>query len=338
MDEIALREHLRKRGYREETLPAMTAAACGFARHLGRSGDPDAVRHATVADFEDYSRQLMQTGENTPVAYEAIAECALLEGNQQVYTAALETVDGWDVPQTLAERIEAASGVRARDEVFAGVPMPSIGLGKLDQATLMQTVISRMARTLPEHTCRSLLTELKHALPAMTAEDVADDRRLLAESADIDEFLSARHRGWLAKLEALKDRGEPLWTITIDDELLSYLRQNPEIGGGVRHGNRVYESKIPYVPQRYLHETDPVMKRYYFCHCPWAREAIRRQDLPQVPAMFCHCSLGYSKNYWDALFGCQVEGELVESVLNGDLRCRMSFTLPAQYQIPQYGA
>ncbi len=337
MDEAMLRKHLLDRGYREKSIPAYADAARKFIEYLGKDAGLDRVRQATVAEFEVYSQELIRDHKNTVDAYDGIAECALLAGNRDVYVAALEASDGWSVVETLAKRIESACGTEARTTVFAGVTMPEVGLGKSQQASLMHTIVSRMMRVVPEATCRSILTELKHGLRTTTPEEVSDDRQMLTRSTDIDEFLTKRHRNWLTMLEDMKNRGEPLWSITIDDQVLEYLRVNPEIGSGVRFGNKIYETKIPYMPQRYLHETDPVLKRYYFCHCPWARDAIRRPDSPQVPAMFCYCSLGYSKNYWDALFGCPVEGEIVESVLNGDMCCRMAFTLPAQFRISRDG-
>jgi hypothetical protein len=333
LDEARLKKHLLERGYREESLPAYIDSARKFTEYLSKDGGLDRVRSASVSEFEAYSQILIENRENTVKAYDGIAECALLAGNTDVYVAALEIADGWNVVHTLAKRIEAACGDGARAAVFADVTMPEIGLTKADQSSLMQTIVNRMIEVLPEETCRSVLTGLKHGLSDMTPDDVREDREILAESDSVDDFLAARHRNWISKLEELKTRGEPFWTITVDDELLEYLRSNPEIGGGVRYGNKIYETKIPYMPQRYLRETDPVLKRYHFCHCPWARDAIRHPDKLQVPAVFCHCSLGYSKNYWDALFGCSVEGEIVESVLNGDMRCRMAFTLPDQYQI-----
>lgn len=337
MDEARLRKHLLERGYREEFLPEYITSARRFAEYLSKGAGLDGVRSATVSEFEAYSQVLIRNRENTVKAFDGIAECALLAGNTDVYVVALEIADGWNVVHTLAKRIEAACGDGARAAIFADVTMPEIGITKADQASLMQTIVNRMMRVLPEERCRSILTGLKHGLSDMTLDEVKDDRALLARSESIDDFLAARHRNWISKLEELKGRGEPLWTITIDDEVLEYLRSNPEIGGGARYGNKIYETKIPYMPQRYLRETDPVLKRYYFCHCPWARDAIKHPDKPQVPSVFCHCSLGYSKNYWDALFGCSVEGEVVESVLNGNMRCRMAFTLPARYRVSRDG-
>ena len=44
------------------------------------------------------------------------------------------------------------------------------------------------------------------------------------------------------------------------------VKNNPEIESGVRDGNLLYITKIPYNAKEFLIETDPTMKRYYACH------------------------------------------------------------------------
>jgi hypothetical protein len=64
-----------------------------------------------------------------------------------------------------------------------------------------------------------------------------------------------------------------------------------------------------------------------YCHCPWARESLRQAEGP-VPAAFCRCSAGYHKKPWEVIFGQPLEADVLESVLQGDLRCRFAIHLP----------
>jgi hypothetical protein len=45
--------------------------------------------------------------------------------------------------------------------------------------------------------------------------------------------------------------------------------------------------------KQYLTETDPMLKRYYYCHCPWAREAVKNSE--KVAPIFFNCSSGFHK-------------------------------------------
>ena len=86
-------------------------------------------------------------------------------------------------------------------------------------------------------------------------------------------------------------------------------------------------TKIPFAPQAYLDAKDPLMKRYYACHCPVARESILATG-EGVPPVFCYCSGGFEKMPFDVVFGEPVEIKVLESVLAGDLRCRFAITIP----------
>jgi hypothetical protein len=69
------------------------------------------------------------------------------------------------------------------------------------------------------------------------------------------------------------------------------------------------------------------MKRYYTCHCPLVRESIIT-GYPKIPRNWCYCSGGYGKLRYDVIFEEPVEVELLESVLDGDLRCRFAIKIP----------
>jgi hypothetical protein len=79
--------------------------------------------------------------------------------------------------------------------------------------------------------------------------------------------------------------------------------------------------------QEYLEETDEKMKRYYACHCAWARESIL-DDVVDVSANFCHCSGGFTKMPWEAALDQPLEYEMVKSVLRGDDECSFIIHLP----------
>jgi len=94
----------------------------------------------------------------------------------------------------------------------------------------------------------------------------------------------------------------------------------------VREGNVIYTMQVPYQAKLYLAETDERMKRYYYCHCPWARESNRSGK--EVSGTICNCSAGYQKRPCEVNFGQPLRAEVLESVLKGDKRCRFAIYLP----------
>jgi hypothetical protein len=113
----------------------------------------------------------------------------------------------------------------------------------------------------------------------------------------------------------------------ITPETVEYVRGNQEVLSGIRRGDRIYTTKSPYAPGQYLAETDPLMKRYYMCHCPLARASILSGE-PEISPTWCYCSGGYEKLKFDVVFGEPVEVEVLESALAGDPRCRFAVKIP----------
>ena len=136
-----------------------------------------------------------------------------------------------------------------------------------------------------------------------------------------------RKEAFIAQLEVCQRDGRLFFSQEITHEVVELVRNDPEMGGGRREGNIIFETKIPYMAKRYLEESDPILKGYYYCHCPWAREAIKRKDVKLVDT-FCHCSGGFHKKPFEAIFGQTLKVDVLESILKGDERCRFAIHLP----------
>ncbi len=93
------------------------------------------------------------------------------------------------------------------------------------------------------------------------------------------------------------------------------MKNNAQIEGGTRKGNILYAEKIPYMTKKFLNETDENMKKHFYCHCVWVREALKTGEV-NVPSKFCKCSAGYYKNQWDVILDQTVEVEVLETILD----------------------
>jgi hypothetical protein len=128
-------------------------------------------------------------------------------------------------------------------------------------------------------------------------------------------------------LEKHRDEGTPFFNQEITDAVIDFVKSRPDILTGVRKGNKIYHTKIPYMTKEYLAETDEMMKRYYCCHCQWARESIKAGDI-EISPTFCYCSAGFTKQPWEVALDQPLEVEIVKSVLKGDLECSFLVHLP----------
>ena len=189
-----------------------------------------------------------------------------------------------------------------------------------------------MMGALPDELWKKALAGNHHRIPL---EAFAEDRRRFLELEDIRAYLRDKHERSVEVLEKHARDGSLWFEQRITPRVVEFVRANQEILSGVLEGDRIYITKIPYDPDRYLAETDPLMKRYHACHCslaflqhpPQRPDRILR-DGPDVPMDLCYCSAGYAKVRFDVAFDREHDVEVLESALGGSDRCRFAIALP----------
>jgi hypothetical protein len=174
---------------------------------------------------------------------------------------------------------------------------------------------------------------VQHGIPSKlwNRHDSAE-KEIFRQFNNIDEYLDFNWRKQIERLTSLRNEGRLWYTQELNDDVLDLVKTNQEIEVGKRTDDKIYITKIPYQAIRYYHENDARMKRYHACHCPMIREAILKDDV--VPSDICHCSLGHASHYVTGL-DQELKGEVLESVLKGDMRCRFVFYLPKDAAVNQ---
>jgi len=183
--------------------------------------------------------------------------------------------------------------------------------------------MQRLGQRLSPEQVRAVLAGNHHGIPV---ESFEKHKTWFKELESIDGFLKKVHDEAVAELEEFQRTGRIWYEQEITPEVVAYVRSNQEILSAVRDGDRLYITKIPYAGKEYLRETDPVMKRYYACHCPLARQAILMDDV-DVPPDWCYCSGGFEKLKFDVVLEAPLQVEVLESALKGDPRCRFALKI-----------
>jgi hypothetical protein len=329
MDETGFRELLGTRHLEPAQVERSVAAVRRFEEFLQRCRPDATAARATAGDAERFLEELDRTAShaaNDPAADAlAIGRYALLTHNDEVLVAVLERIDGADVPANLSGKLADLVGGERRDEVFAGLQIPPISAPGEQKSAFMRELVERLVGRIDAETVTTALTSGLHFVPRWA---FAEERKRYLAAPDIDAFIEDEHRRYVAHLARLKDEGTLYYTQPITDDVLTYVRDTPTCGGGVRHGDEIHVTKIPYQADLYLHETDEVRRRHLCCHCPWARESILHPET-SVSARFCECSAGFEKQYWDAVLDEPVRVDVVRSVLQGDPVCEFAVHLPA---------
>ncbi len=313
---------MKQRGLSAKNVNSAVSAVKEFEDYLEKR--KKSFKSAGLDDLKSYISLLIKEGKNSLDRLIALARyCGFVKKNDYfVYLVSL--FGAREVLPRVGERLEAIAGKEARRRVFEGFELPPLGSPQDDYPKLTKKIVDAMEAELPSETCREVLTYNYHGVPV---EAFKEKKERFEKAESIDEFLKDEHRRFVEELSGYMKRGQIWYEQEITPEVVDLVKGNQEIQNGVRQGNKIYVSKIPFAPKQWLVEKDPVMKRYYACHCQLARTAIR-DGKPKISPVFCYCSGGYEKLRFDVIFGEPVEIELLESVLKGDKRCRFAVTIP----------
>jgi len=315
------RQFLEERKFPQEQVDAFVLFAKKFMDACEGGKSP-------VEIFPFFSRQMIVEKTNTFDNYYAIALYGRFIKDNALLLAALELVDGGEALENLYKKTGEVLGEMRRDEIFAGIELIPLGTPNTEKPAAMQVMIERLERVEP-HACKQILSSGLRDLPD---EYYVSAKKTFDECANIDEYLLRKKQELIAELETIQREGRLYFNQEITDEVIEYVRSEPEIGQGVRIGNIIYETKIPHQAKEYLAETDEAKKRYYYCHCPWVKESLKNGK-SNISPTFCNCSAAFHKKSWEVIFGQTLQADVLETVLQGDLRCRFAIHLPENVRL-----
>ena len=318
MDKNGFQKMLEGRNVPAEKIPAAIELAERFEDYILSTGAGFTPQVAW-----DFSKILIAEGLNSEENFITLARYGLFIKSNPIYVAFLESLDGGEAQENLYKRVANQFGEAIRDDVFAGIGVIPFGTPTPEKPGYMHPVIELLEQRVGADACRELLSDSLRDLPEVYYQQ---DRELFQSSDDIDHYLRKKKAAFIQQLETCQQEGRLFFAQEVTNEVLEYVRNTPEVGGGVREGNIVYETKIPFLTKEYLAEEDQELKRYYYCHCPWAREAVRSGE--KVAPIFCNCSAGFHKKPWEAVFQQKIAVDVLESVLKGDDRCRFAIHIP----------
>lgn len=320
MDKEGFRKLLETRKLSESEIEGSISLAERFEDFLEAAGRP----RPTAEDVGTFTGLLMEEGINTQANFYALARYGRFLRNNDVYVAAVDVFDGAEAMDSLYHKAAKVLGEQKRDDIFAGVELPPLGLPNAEKVKVAQVVMERLESVADPQECQDILSDsLRH----LEDEWFQEEKQLYLDCQNLDEFLDRNGQNFIALLERLKNEGELFFTQEITDGVIEYVRSQPLIARGVREGDVLYEVKIPHMTKEYLAETDEQMRRYYYCHCPWVKEALKTSDAGISPT-FCSCSAGFHKKRWEVIFDQPLRAEIVESVLKGDEWCKIAIHLP----------
>ncbi|MBD3171433.1 hypothetical protein GF326_03070 [Candidatus Bathyarchaeota archaeon] len=287
------------------------------------------ITEGSVEDFREYVSHQMQLGENDYDDLMPLGRYVYMMNMKEPWIYYASILGGSSIYPSIKERLSELEGEEVCDTVFNSVDIPSLGSDPNEYPVATKQLMEQLRKQLHPEQYRRVLAGNHHRIPL---EWFNKQKQWLMElDGDIDAWLDKMHKAAVADLEEHLREDKVWFEQIITQDIVDYVRSNPELLSGVRRGEWIYNMKFPYAPQDYLDADDSVMKRYYMCHCPLARSAVLTGE-PEIPMDWCYCSAGYGKLRYDIAFGEETEVEVLESVFNGSDRCRFRIKIPEKYQ------
>ena len=322
MDLGDFKAYLQKRELNTEKITEAVGIIQEFSKFTSNSIDD-----ANYDDFQDFSAYLIKNNKNTWDNYINILRYGYFKGNNLLIIASMEVIDGGEVLMNFSQRLIDEFGEDVRDEIFGELKVPPLGIHPKRKPTITKELIDRFLQKIDRNKCAEFLaTGLRDKYP----DSYKPAREKYLKAKDIDEFLKIKRQDFINTLTTHYEENTLFFTQEIDEEVLEYVKsQEGMTEAGIRDGNQVIMTKIPYMTKQYLKAIDEQEKRYYYCHCPWVRESLLNENPTTIDPVFCNCSGGYYKNFWEAVLDQPVKVELLESVLKGDSVCKFALHLPS---------
>jgi hypothetical protein len=277
-----------------------------------------------VEDFRIYVSKLMEEGENTEEVLVDLGRYIYFSDMKEVWIYFASILGGRNILPSISKRLAEIAGEKVREKVFSKVEAPPLGSPPSAYCDATSSLMRQLEKGLNPKVYRRVLSGNHHNIPMGNFEK---HKKWLVETGSINSWLSKMHLEAFEELEQYLKEEKVWYEQVITPEVVEYVRDNQEILAGVRRENWIYNTKFPYNPQEYILETQPLMKRYYMCHCPMARESILKGE-PEIPMDWCYCSAGYGKLRSDVAFDTETEVEVLESVFNGSDKCRFRIKIP----------
>jgi hypothetical protein len=326
LDEEGFRNYCLQRKLSEKRIQEHVKIVKGFETYLRTNRQNRSINDATPADLHTFVKHLMEENRNTWDNLLSLVRYARFINNKEIIVPLLELLDGSDVLENLSNTIKQKVGRTKHEAIFEGIKLPPLGTLPKHRPKITKKFMDNLEAELDPGKCREILSSGPHAGPK---EQYLPETKRFLESKGIDDFLRKKHEEYVGELERHMKERTLYFTQEITKEVLDYVRKTPTCQAGVRKGDIIYVTKIPYMAKEYLRERDTKKKRYYACHCAWVREAIK-SDL-RISSNFCYCSAGFEKRLWDVIFSQDVKADVLQTVLKGDTICKFAIHVPKEY-------
>ena len=217
----------------------------------------------------------------------------------------------------LSGNLDRTAGEVIRRQVMEGNEVLSAHSSPQEIIAWTKEAMNRIDSLIDEEKRKEIMTGCACNYPKANLQRI---RQEYERSGDID-LAHQRLQEQFEKL--LRD------SLGLDDTLAEVIINRGWGSAGIKEGNKIIATKIPKSGNliEYMRETNPDIKRQYYCHCPRVRDILKTSET--LSPTYCYCGAGFYKDIWEEILQKPVEVEVLETVLEGNEVCRFVIYLPS---------
>jgi len=317
MQEINYQNYLQKRKKTEGIIETYVKYIADFDKYLLALGT-NGVDTSLLKSTQSYLKQSNLTKEEKTIFCDALKHYGLAIGKANLLGNANKILGKSTWMVRLEDTLDEHIGEELREKIMNAGGQIKENSSKNKKAAWTKQMINTLESNVDEATCIKILTNNLH-YKSPTSPSFLKLKKMYEKSQNIDIVLSFMHETWKTRI------GDKFG---YDSPEYEYVANDPTIEAGVREGNIIYVSKIPYQIAKFISEEDDKMKRYHYCHCGWVRESIPKSDEEQISPSFCNCSGGWHKLPFEVIYGEPLKVEVVKTILKGDHICTFAIHIP----------
>jgi hypothetical protein len=325
MDKETYIKYLKSRNFDDDFINRSVTVVLFLEKYIEK--DNIKLKDITSEQIEKYVDYLIAHEMNTTSTLVALARYFYSINQQDIYLFFAYILGGAGVYSNIRERVRKLSGEKVSNNIFSDLKIPASGSSPRKYVPVTQELMRRMKSSLPKSEYKKALAGNNHQIPK---ESFDEEKEIFVKIGDIEKYLKNHHDRAVETLRKHCEEGKIWFEQVITPDVVEFVSKNQEILSGIRDGEYIYITKIPYQPDKFLKEKDDKKKRFLACHCPLAREGIINDGEP-VDYEWCYCSAGFEKFLFDIIFDEETEVEVLESALKGNTRCRFSIKIPEKY-------
>jgi hypothetical protein len=235
-------------------------------------------------------------------------------GNNDIYIHLTRYTGMLDVVETILKRAKSMVEKSSYEQIIKDYKLPFLGMSPSQLPGAIDELMKRLDENLNDDLVKKVLTGNNHNL---------SEKSQLREKIEYE-----RHERKVKELESHLLDKTPWFEQTITEEVVDFVRSNQEVLSAKLENDKLYITKIPYDTVSYLNATDEITRKYFGCHCPFAREAIKNGEL-KLDERFCYCSAGFAKFPFEIILNQKLPIKVLKSILAGDDICRFEIDLRA---------